>query len=284
VEQQITKYVDIHKVFKDKNPKLYKWVPNFFIEYIRNVIHEDEINIFQTLNENVFGFEYCDAAIKEIGITVSHTGLEHVPATGQFIAASNHSLGGADGMALIKTIGLARQDIHCIVNDLLANLKNFGNLFVPVNKYGATSGENLRRIEALFASQNGTLIFPAGLVSRRVKGVVQDLEWNKSFIVKSQKYNSPVLPVHASGQLSNWFLGLSNFRKTLGIKMPIEMIYLVNEMYKQRGNDIKITIGQAIPASTFTKDKKPQEWATLVRNYIYELAKNPSLKFTDTLK
>jgi putative hemolysin len=281
VEQK--KFIDIEKIFKEKNPSAYKWTPSFIIRYIKRVLHEEDLNNFQKSSDTLFEFDYCDATVKEFGLKVIIKGLENIPKEGGFIAASNHPLGGIDGIALLQAIGKERKDIVFLVNDILKNLKNFGELFVPVNKLGSTSLDNLRRIEAEFASDKGVVLFPAGLVSRKIDGVVQDLEWNKSFITKAQKYNKPVVPVHLSGQLSNWFYNFSSFRKMLGISLNLEMLYLADEMYKQRGTTFTITIGKPIEASKFGKHLGAKEWAEAVRKHIYVLAKDASAIFKGEL-
>ncbi len=47
--------------------------------------------------------------------------------------------------------------------------------------------------------------------------------------------------------------------------MNIEMLYLADEMYKQKGKDIDVYFGEKIPWQTFDKSKSPQEWADMVR-------------------
>jgi putative hemolysin len=274
------KYIDINKIFKDKNPSAYQWTPNFLINYIRKIVHEDDLNRFLNREIDKFGFDYCDAALLEIGIGVTHQGSENVPSSGGFILSSNHPLGGVDGMALIQVVGRMRKDIRFLVNDLLKNLENFGDLFVPVNKLGSNATENLRRIEEIYASEQGVLIFPAGLVSRRGPNkVVKDLEWHRSFVSKAIKYNHPIVPTHLSGELSNWFYGLSAFRKIIGIKANIEMLYLADEMYAQGKKTMMITIGKPIPANVFDKTRKPAEWAQVLRDFIYELPKDINADF-----
>ncbi len=278
------KYIDIHKIFKDKNPGAYKWTPNFLINYVKKIVHEDQINALQNRATNLTGFAYCAEAMKEVGMHIHCKGIENIPQQGGFILASNHPLGGIDGMALLQTVGTVRQDIRFLVNDLLKSLENFGELFVPVNKLGSTSLQNLRRIEEEYKSERGVLIFPAGLVSRRQKGVIKDLDWNKSFVTKAVHYNKPIVPVHLSGQLSNWFYNLSAARKMIGIKANLEMLYLADEMFAQKGKDFFITIGQPIEASVFTKDKKTNEWANLVRDFVYELSTNPNAMFANFIR
>jgi putative hemolysin len=269
------KYIDIRKIFKEKNPGAYKWTPGFLLEYIRKIVHEDDLNRFLNRENHKFGFDYCDAALLEIGIGVTHQGSENVPTQGGFVLCSNHPLGGVDGMALIQVVGRMRKDIRFLVNDLLKNLENFGDLFVPVNKLGSNATDNLRRIEEIYASEQGVLLFPAGLVSRRgAKNDIKDLEWHRSFVTKAIKYNHPIVPTHLSGELSNWFYNLSAFRKMIGIKANIEMLYLADEMYAQGKKTMMISIGKPIPASMFDKTRKPAEWAQILRDFIYELPKD----------
>lgn len=273
------KYIDIEKIFKDKNPGAYKWTPKFLINYIKRVVHEDDVNRFENANHEKFEFEYLDAALKEVAAQITFSGLENVPASGACIIASNHPLGGIDGMALLQIVGTIRKDLSFLVNDILTQLVNFGKLFVPVNKVGATSGQNLRRIDEVYASDGVTMIFPAGLVSRKIDGKIQDLKWNRSFIKKAVQYNQPVVPVLVNGKLSPFFYRFSNFRKSIGIKANVEMLYLVNELYKLRNNATHIIFGKPIPAEVFDKSRSADEWAEAMRQYVYELKDHPDLSF-----
>ena len=83
-----------------------------------------------------------------------------------------------------------------------------------------------------FAGDSILCYYPFGLCSRKVKGKIYDLEWKKTFISKAKTYHRDIIPTHISGRNSNFFYNLSNFRKFLGIKAYIEMLYLVNEFYK----------------------------------------------------
>ncbi len=273
------KYIDVEKIFKEKNPAAYKWIPNFLINYIKKIVHEDDLNRYENANHHKLEFDYLDAALLEVKANVTYSGLENIPLTGGCIIASNHPLGGIDGMALIQIVGKVRKDVRFLVNDILKKLVNFGDLFVPVNKIGANAAENLRRIDAIYASEMATIIFPAGLVSRKIDGVIQDLAWNRSFIKKAVQYKKPVIPVVIEGQLSKFFYRLSSFRKKLGIKANIEMLYLANEMYKQQNSKTHITIGKPISYTVFDKSKKPDEWAACFRAYIYAMAKDINLDF-----
>jgi putative hemolysin len=98
-----------------------------------------------------------------------------------------------------------------------------------------------------------------------------DLEWQKSFIRKSVQYKRDVVPVHISGRNTNFFYRLANIRKLLGIKVNLEMFYLVDETYKHRNKRIAITFGKPIPWQTFDKSKTYKEWAHWVKEKVYHM-------------
>lgn len=266
------KYIDIKKVIAEKNPTLARWMPRFVLNYIKRVVHEDEINALMNECGHLNGVDFVNAGVNYLGADVVLKGLENIPKKGGVILASNHPLGGLDGVAFMYAVGQVRSDLQFLVNDILLNVTNFEPLFIPVNKHGANPRAALKIIDEAYASDAAVMVFPAGLVSRKIDGVVKDLEWTKSFINKAIQYQRDVIPVHIDGVNSNWFYNLSKWRGKLGIKANLEMFYLVDEMYKQRGRTITLTFGKPIPASTFDKSKTQQEWANYVREQMYALA------------
>ena len=97
--------------------------------------------------------------------------------------------------------------------------------------------------------------------------------WNgkKTFVTKAKKYNRVVVPVHIEGRLTNRFYRLANLRKFLGIKLNIEMFFLVDELYKQKNMKIDIVIGEQIEPEVFTKERSDREWAQWVKERVYQL-------------
>jgi putative hemolysin len=265
------KFIDIEKAIASKNPSLLKWMPGFLLNYIKRVTHEAWLN--SVLNKHLAkkGLAFADALIEEFEMDVQLVGGEQIPKTGGVILASNHPLGGMDGIAFMHAIGKIRPDIRFLVNDLLMTFDNFEPIFVPVNKHGRNSKEANQRIEEVYANGHAVLIFPAGLVSRKQEGVIKDLIWRKSFIAKSKKYNLDIVPCHIGGRNSEFFYNLSNWRKKLGVKANIEMFWLVDEMYRQRGKKIEIRIGKPIPAEYFEDSKSEAYWADFVKSEVYKL-------------
>jgi 1-acyl-sn-glycerol-3-phosphate acyltransferase len=268
---QNDKFIDIESLFRSKNPKILKWLPGFVLRYLKRVIHQEEINDFMFRNKQLKDYEFSKQVIKEFNIKVEVHGLENIPRTGGCILVGNHPLGGMDGIALVATLDGVRNDVTFVVNDLLMNITNLNGIFIGVNKHGRNVSDQLQKVEEVFASDKALFLFPAGLVSRKREGVVKDLEWKKTFVTRARKYNKMVIPVHTDGALSNFFYRLSNLRTKMGIKANIEMLYLVDEMYKQKGKTIKIVFGKPIPASNFTSGKSDAEWANHTKELVYQL-------------
>jgi putative hemolysin len=270
---QITeRTIHIENVFREKNPKLAGMIPGFVYGYLRKKIHEDEINAILYDNRHLVGLDMVKATLDTIGPVVSSEGLENIPKEKRAIIASNHPLGGIDGLALMQETGKVRKDIVFPVNDILLFLPSLKPLFIPINKHGSNN-ENIKIIHETFESDKLVLYFPAGLVSRKQKGGIRDLEWKKTFVSKAKQYQRDVIPVHIIARNSNFFYNLARMRKKLGIKANIEMLYLADETFKQKGKKIHIIFGKPIPYETFDKRYNYRVWAEKVKNYSYSLGK-----------
>jgi putative hemolysin len=114
-------------------------------------------------------------------------------------------------------------------------------------------------------------MFPAGLCSRRQNGIIKDLEWRKTFVAKSVQFKRDVVPVHFNGRNSNFFYNLATVCKMLGIKFNIAMLYLADEMFRNRHKTFTVTFGKPIPWQTFDKSKTPAQWAQYVKDIVYKL-------------
>ena len=239
--------IDIDKVLREKAPKYYKYIPKFVVSYLKRIVHQEELNI----------------VVK---------GEENLPTEGLYTFVSNHPLGGQDGVALGYVLGsFYKGKVKYMVNDLLMNLQGLAPLCIPINKTGKQAKDFPRMVEAGFASNDQLIMFPAGLCSRRQNGVIRDLEWKKTFIIKSIQAKRDVVPVHFGGRNSDFFYNLANVCKALGIKFNIAMLYLADEMFKNRHKTFTVTFGKPIPWQTFDKSKTPAQWAEYVKDIVYKL-------------
>ena len=264
--------VDIDKILREKAPKHYKYIPKFFISYLKKVIHQEDINPFLVESKDKVGVDFLEACLEFLDVKIEVKGEENLPKDGFCTFVSNHPLGGADGVALGYVLGKHYDgQVKYLVNDLLMNLHGLAPLCIPINKTGKQSKDFPRMVEAGFQSDNHLIMFPAGLCSRRQHGEIRDLEWKKTFIVKSIQAQRDVVPVHFGGRNSDFFYNLANGCKTLGVKFNIAMLYLVDEMFKNKHKTFTVTIGKPIPWQTFDKSKTPAQWAEYVKDIVYKL-------------
>jgi 1-acyl-sn-glycerol-3-phosphate acyltransferase len=263
--------LDVEKILYSKNPALKKIIPGFVINYLKKILHQEELNFFLKKYGHLKDAELIEAGLKHFEIKYKVYGSEILPETGRHIFVSNHPLGGIDGLVFIYELSKYYPEIKFPVNDILTNIENLSGIFLPVNKHGAQGKEAAIRIEEAYSSDNQILYFPAGLCSRKKRGVIRDLQWHKSFISKAIQHKRDIVPAYFSGRNSDFFYNLSNIRKSLGVKANIEMLYLADEMFKQKDKEIILIFGKTIPWETFDKSRSALEWADWVKSKSYEL-------------
>lgn len=250
-----------------------KMIPGFVYRFLKRLIHEEGINEFIERYGDRKGLAFADGMVEYLQVTYDVIGEEHLPeADGRYIFVSNHPLGGPDGVILISFLGKHYPRLKFPVNDILLNLKNLNDIFLPINKHGGMAKEAVTAIEEAYASDAQMIMFPAGLVSRKTKEGIRDLTWQKSFVAKAVQHRRDIVPIFISGQNTNFFYRLANFRKRIGLKANLEMLCLPDETFKKRGQHLTIHIGTPIPWQSLDRSRKPTEWAELIKGKVYDLA------------
>ena len=268
------KTIDIDSILKGKMGAKAKFVPRFLVNWLIRIAHQDEVNAFLWDNRDKVGVEWLEACVKYLDMTLEVEGKENLPAPDDkrlYTFVSNHPLGGEDGVALGAIIGKHYNGrFRYLVNDLLMNLPGLAPLCIPINKTGHQGRNFPAMVKAGFESNNHMLMFPAGLCSRRHNGIIRDIPWSKTFVSKSVEYQRNIVPIHFSGQNSNFFYRLANFSDKC-LPFNLAMLFLVDEMYKNVHKTFHITVGKPIPWQTFDKKKTPMEWAQFVKDKVYSL-------------
>lgn len=266
---------DIRAILRSKAPKAH--VPGFIIRYLERIVHIKQMNAFLRKYPDLKGYEFIDRVIhEELGCSASIEGIENIPTVDKpVIFVSNHPLGGLDGMIIAQMIHAHRpRPLKVIVNELLMYMEPINSLWAPVNKVGKLTREQALEQQRMWESETDVLSFPAGACSRlqRIKGKwqIQDLEWQKNFIQRAREYQRDIVPIYFEGRNSKFFYTLAYIRKKLGIKLNIEMLYLVDEMYGAHGKHFKVHVLPPIPYTTFDPTKSPKEWAQYVKEQIYK--------------
>ena len=264
--------IDIDAVLREKAPKASRYVPRAVISWLKRIIHQEEINEVLREKWDATPQEFIHAAFQKLGVSYRVSGLERLDPEGRYLFVSNHPFGGMDGMMLADKLIDCFGDVRVVVNDLLMHLEPLRPLWIPVNKHGSQSSAYARRFDEAFRGPLPILTFPAGLCSRRKKGVVCDLEWRPNFLKKARATGRQIVPIHVEGELSNRFYRLSNLRTALGLRFNIEMLYLADEMFLQRGRTFEIRVGAPIDEAVLASQGSLREQATYVKRCCYALS------------
>lgn len=271
---QKSKLIDIDRIIDQRAGDKAAYIPGFVRSWLKKTVHQDEVNRFMSECEGETGVTWLKHCVRYLQLNLKLVGEENFPPDDgrRYTFVSNHPLGGGDGVALGAVIG-ERYDgnIRYLLNDLLTNLPPLKSLGIPINKTGAQSRNLPQMVDAGFHSEYQLLLFPAGLCSRMRNGVVRDLPWKKTFIIKSIETQRDVVPIHFSGSNSKKFYRIANICSALHLKFNVAMLFLVDEMYKNVGKTCEIRIGKPIPWQTFDKSRSAYEWAQYVRDIVYKL-------------
>ena len=264
--------IDIETIIRKRAGSKAKYIPRFVYSWLRRFIHQDFINAY--LRQGREGVDFCQGTIDYLGVSLEVEGEENLPSPtdGYCTFVSNHPLGAIDGVTLGAILGKHYDGhIRYLVNDFLMNLSGLAPLCVPVNKIGKQSAHNLAEmVEQIYSGDNHVILFPAGLCSRRINGVIQDVPWHKSFITKSRVHQRNIVPIHFIGQNSKRFYRVANFCKFFHLP-NFAMALLPDEMYRSRGGHYTVRIGKPIPWESLTREKSTMEWAQFVREQVYKL-------------
>ena len=265
--------IDINAIIASKSERLAKCAPKFVINWLKKIIHQDELNQILEYSNGTIDVEFANKVLEWLNVksNVKFTDRESLDPNKRYIFVSNHPLGGLDGLTLISLFGKTAGKIKFVVNDILMNIIPMRNIFVPVNKHGRMGKDYGQMIHNAYASDSHILYFPAGLCSRLIDGEITDLEWKKNFIKQARKYNRDIVPIYFGGQNSKFFYRLAKIRKALGIKFNIEMIFLPDEMFKQKNSIFEVTIGKPIPIDSIDSSKTLDEWCLEIRSKCYGL-------------
>ncbi len=255
-----------------------KLIPRPLTAALERMVHQKELNATLDATYPAEGTAFAEALYDYLDLSLEVRGEENIPVDGRFIFASNHPLGGLDGIGLIKTLGARYGDdgFRFLVNDMLMNVVPLRPVFLPINKYGSQGRAAAKAIAEAYASDVQMLIFPAGLVSRiHPDGVIRDLMWQKSFIQKAVEFRRDIIPVHFEGLNRMRFYKTARLRKRLGIGINIEQAMLPAELCAARGKHYSVTFGKPIAwqsiASRIDSGETPAQIAATLRELVHNL-------------
>ncbi len=269
------KEIDIRATIEQKNPEFFKKYPHFlsslFIKGLERIIKVEEINAFLRKHGHVRGIAFIDELFEALDFTymVSHKDIHKIPAEGRVILVANHPLGALDGLSLLKAVSEVRKDVKIIANDVLMNLENLSDYFLPYDVFTHRMQKaQVQRIAQALQDEQAVIFFAAAEVSRLGWKGIKDPAWLNGPVFFAKKYKVPILPVYFRAKNSFLFYLVSLFSKKLS------MFLLPREIFKKRGKSIRMIIGDPIPGVVFSSSFINTKTATkLLRRHTYLIGK-----------
>ena len=267
--------IDVDGVLRQRLPRYYRYIPGFVVRWLERTICQEKMNALLESNRGKTDADFCRGVIDYLNVRYSVSGENNLAPDKdrRVVVVSNHPLGGLDGMILIDYVtSVYGGRVKFIVNDLLMAVKPLSGVFIPINKHGKQNRRSSESIDAAFAGNDPIIIFPAGLVSRRQEGGrIEDLEWRKMFVNKCAEYRRNIIPLYFGGENSSFFYKFAKFRKRIGLKFNIEMIYLPREMFLNENGRFDMIIGQPISWETLETGKSAAGQAEKIKRIVYNL-------------
>jgi len=266
------KYIDIASAIKSSKSGFLKKLPSFLVRRIEKIIRQDEMNAILEKYKDCQGADFHRSVMKELNLTFQVEGLENLPEKKKCFFVANHPFGILDGLALTKTVIEKYGNFKAIGNEAFEYVPNLRPYIALVNPYGMSSRQYVTELEKVYQSDVAITHFPAGEVSRRYHGKIQDRSWQKSFIPRAVSCERDIVPFYFHGKNSALFYRIHRWRTLLGIKLNIELMLLPREFFLKRNQTIRFTIGKPISWKTFDSSHSHTEWAELVRKHVYRLS------------
>lgn len=239
--------------------------------FLRHILHEEEINAFLLDNADSRGFHWIDRVFEHLNFSYSVSAVEraNIPDSGRVVIFANHPIGSLDGLALLRLVGEVRSDVKIIANDLLSSFSALEPFLIPVdNMTGGSALRSYRNVLAELEQERAVIVFPAGEVSRASPLGVSDPFWRPGFLHFARKARAPLLPILVKARNSLLFYCASMLYK------PISTMLLSDELFKHKSNTIGFRVGEMIQAKKLYSEEVPDRaLVQRLRKHLYKLEK-----------
>lgn len=266
--------INVEKLVQDSFPDglLKKHFSAPLVGWLRWLFHEREFQAFENIYPDSRGIEFVNNALAHFDFRyiVDDSSLGNIPGQGRVVLVANHPIGSLDGLSLLQLVHSIRPDVKIVANQVLSRLGPLAPVLLPVDNMGGnTARMQFRAIQKHLQSEGAIIVFPSGVVSRWGRKGIADGTWRSGFLHFSQSCRAPIVPVHIQGRCSTFFYLLSV------IARKVSTLWLVPEMFKQRGKSVRFSIGQVIPCKAYEKlELKPADLIARFRDQVYSLPRN----------
>ena len=97
--------IDIQQVLRQKAPSTARKIPGFIVRYLIRTVHQENWTTSSAGITMKDGVAFMQELIGYFDLNLELVNEENIPSEGRYIFASNHPLGGLDGICLSAIIG-----------------------------------------------------------------------------------------------------------------------------------------------------------------------------------
>lgn len=268
--------IDLRALAKKSVPKLAPFIPGFVYKKFEKLLHTAELNdcFEKHFNDSPADFlagvqDYLQNPIEFAG---PGEAVLKENAGKSIMFAGNHPYGGPEAMSLMNYLIHPYPHVKLVAQSYLSFIK-------PLQSCCVYNKSEVRTLMDHVESHESILIYPAGLCSRILSNKeVFDRTWHSSFVKIAKRNNMPVVIIYTDGQLSKRFFRLQRIQG----KSSLASVLLPDEMFKMAGKTLRMVVSKPIDPSVFTDDVSNTEWALRLRQYCYNLRKDPFAEFDPT--
>ena len=265
--------IDLRALAAKSVPKLAPFIPGFVYRRFEKLLHTAELNdcFEKHFNDSPPDFlagvqDYLKNPIEFAG---PGEAVLKENAGKSILFAGNHPYGGPEAMSLMNYLIHPYPGIKLVAQSYLRFIK-------PLQRCCVYNKKDVRTLMDHVDTGESILIYPAGLCSRILSNKeVFDREWHSSFVKIAKRNNMPVVIIYTDGQLSKRFFRLQRIQG----KSSLASVLLPDEMFRMVGKTLRMVVSKPIDPSVFTDDVPNSEWAQRLRQYCYNLRKDPFAEF-----
>jgi putative hemolysin len=274
------KTIDVEKFLKQAYPKS-KYIPGFVMKWLKRFLLEDKLNNIVDATRHLEGFDWAKGVLDYFNIKLKVNHEHYASFPGRYIFVPNHNLGGLDGLAVFTLISRYHKAAKSLSNDYLLIIPNTRSLIIPVSRKSNSTKDFLHKVDEYYASDEQMLVFPAGLVARKVNGIVQDPKWTKSFVAKAIQHKRWIVPIYMDTKNPPVFYRNYKYRKLISkiTGLKIERFFLMRQSFKHYNNTFRMNIGKPFSYEVFDKSRSHEQWAQAVRDHVYKLGIDNDFEF-----
>lgn len=259
--------LDVQGLFLAKNPGLAGRLPPVALRILERVIHQRELRRVIARSAASCGCDFVDEVLGMLRIQVEFVDDHHVPDHPRIVICANHPTGGVDGLVLLHLLCRRFGTVLTPANDLLLALPPLRDSVAAIDKFGSNRGR-FSELDAMYASDRPVLVFPAGRTARVRGGRLREFPWEKSVVKYARRHGRPVVPAYVSGRNSPHFYTVWQLRRALGIRLNLEMLLLVDELFRKKNSHVTVRFGPAVPLGAAAGPECDRALAQTIRRIV----------------